>query len=242
MSVLGSWPGATPVSASADAVVGASSVTVTIPAAQTKGARLWQPHGHGEQIRYNLSATFAAGAGPPATAWRQIGFRHIALVTVNDSDAAVATAASSQDGTGTFTMFFRVNGAPVYARGGNKIPMELLDGRMTARAHWRLVKSAAEGNFNMLRMWVPMLVAPKWKKANACHTDHRMMWLGADGVVPSLNHARSMTRRTNLELCYTMTCSLQAVVQLAPRWSGRSWSIRFNVSHTILRSLCVPSF
>ena len=48
---------------------------------------------------------------------------------------------------------FRVNGAPLYARGGNKIPMELLDGRMSAVAHRRLVQSAAEGHFNMLRKW-----------------------------------------------------------------------------------------
>jgi beta-galactosidase/beta-glucuronidase len=49
-------------------------------------------------------------------------------------------------------MMFRVNGAATYARGGNKVPMELLDGRMTAVAHRRLVQSAAEGNFNMLRI------------------------------------------------------------------------------------------
>lgn len=47
-------------------------------------------------------------------------------------------------------MMFRVNGAPLYARGGNKIPMELLDGRMTAVAHRRLVQSAAEGNFGII--------------------------------------------------------------------------------------------
>ena len=50
-------------------------------------------------------------------------------------------------------MFFRVNGAVVYARGANKVPMELMEGRMTAYAHQRLVQSAALGRFNMLRVW-----------------------------------------------------------------------------------------
>ena len=45
-------------------------------------------------------------------------------------------------------MFLRVNGAAVYARGGNKIPMDLIDGRMSATAHRRLVQSAAEGTAN----------------------------------------------------------------------------------------------
>ena len=67
-------------------------------------------------------------------------------------DDAIVAKAPSQNGTGTLTMMFRVNGAATYARGGNKIPMELLDGRMTAVAHRRLVKSAAEGKFNMLRI------------------------------------------------------------------------------------------
>ena len=44
-----------------------------------------------------------------------------------------------------------MNGAAVYARGGNKIPMDLIDGRLTAVAHRRLVQSAAEANMNMVR-------------------------------------------------------------------------------------------
>jgi beta-mannosidase len=75
------------------------------------------------------------------------------MVTINDTDTAIAATAATTDGTGQLTMFFRVNGAAVYARGGNKIPMELLDGRMSAVAHRRLVQSAVEANFNTLRVW-----------------------------------------------------------------------------------------
>jgi beta-galactosidase/beta-glucuronidase len=51
-------------------------------------------------------------------------------------------------------MFFRCNGAAIYSRGANKIPMELLEGRMSDAAHRRLVQSAAEGRMNTLRVWV----------------------------------------------------------------------------------------
>ena len=87
-------------------------------------------------------------------------------------DDAIVAKAPSQNGTGTLTMMFRVNGAATYARGGNKIPMELLDGRMTAVAHRRLVQSAAEGNFNMLRICALLrspLSASRWQ-AEGCLT------------------------------------------------------------------------
>jgi len=162
LSVLGGWPGA--VAVSTKVVAGSTRATVTLPASQTLGARLRQPNGHGEQVRYSLTATFtpsASSAAAPSVATRLIGFRHIAMVTVDDTDDAVVAKAPSQDGTGSLTMMFRVNGAPLYARGGNKIPMELLDGRMSAVAHRRLVQSAAEGNFNMLRIWGGAIFEPR---------------------------------------------------------------------------------
>lgn len=77
----------------------------------------------------------------------------MALVTVNDTDAKTRDAAANASGTGQLTMFFRVNGAAIYARGANKVPMDLLDGRQSAQATRRLVQSAVEGNFNTLRIW-----------------------------------------------------------------------------------------
>ena len=149
--VTGAWPGATPVSREVSLTAGQNSVAVLIPAEQaTSGVRLWHPHGHGGQPMYNITATFETATGDALTT-RRLGFRHVALVTVNDTDPAVV--ATNGKGTGELTMFFRVNGAAVYARGGNKVPMDLIDGRMSAEAHYQLVKSAAEGNMNMLRAW-----------------------------------------------------------------------------------------
>lgn len=44
-----------------------------------------------------------------------------------------------------------------YTFTANKVPMDLMEGRMTAYAHRRLVQTAAEGNMNMLRVWVTLI-------------------------------------------------------------------------------------
>ena len=188
VTVVGSWPGAVPVSEKVALPLGVtSSVVVQLGASQTLQALLWYPNNVGNQTMYRIDATFAADvptvapiamtaaarAGstdtppppppppPPAVSSRNLGFRHIALVTIDDTDPATAAAAADQDGTGQFTMFFRVNGAALYARGANKVPMDLITGRMTAEGHRRLVQSAAEGNFNMLRIWGGSIWEPR---------------------------------------------------------------------------------
>jgi beta-mannosidase len=55
----------------------------------------------------------------------------------------------------------RVNGAAVYSRGANKIPMDLIDGRMSATAHRRLVQSAADAHMNTLRIWGGAIWEPR---------------------------------------------------------------------------------
>jgi len=62
-------------------------------------------------------------------------------------------SARSGEGNSNYTVMFRINGAPVMARGGNMIPMETLEGRYQPGMHRRLVQSAAEGGMNMMRVW-----------------------------------------------------------------------------------------
>ena len=73
--MLGSWPGAQAVSAKLTA--GSSHVTVTLPAAQTLQARLWQPNGHGEQIRYDLTATFTPDGSAAAAVSEHTSNLHV---------------------------------------------------------------------------------------------------------------------------------------------------------------------
>ena len=136
--------------------VGESNHTLVLPASMTRGVQLWHPRGHGSQPLYNLTAKVVFGDSSPARArvptavqaTRRIGFRHAALVTINESTAATESLA---DGTGHFSFFFRVNGAAVFSRGANMVPLDLLPGRPTSPR--QLVQSVVEANMNMLRLW-----------------------------------------------------------------------------------------
>ena len=95
------------------------------------------------------------------SARRRVGFRHVALVTYNDTDPSQrAAAALGATGSGTHGMFFRVNGVALWARGANVVPMEQLEGRLDGTAHRALVASAVAGRMNMLRVWGGGTCAP----------------------------------------------------------------------------------
>ena len=105
---------------------------------------LWWPNGVGRQPLYNVSAKVGNSS---AVATRRIGFRTFALVTGG------GTPPGDQGATLTNGMYFRVNGASVFSKGANMIPMEELEGRMRADAHRTLIQSAAHGGMNTLRVW-----------------------------------------------------------------------------------------
>ena len=140
---------------------GESNVTLALGVAS--GVRLWWPVGLGSQTLYTISVELDGSAGavpaspspPPsgAVANRTVGFRYFAFVTGNDTDPAYVANASGQEGTMGHGMYFRVNGVALYSKGANVIPMEELEGRMSAEAHVQLVSSAVAGAFNTLRVW-----------------------------------------------------------------------------------------
>jgi beta-mannosidase len=137
---------------------GESSVTLAL-AAPAAAIKLWWPNGMGAQPLYNVSASWVgaggggSGGGSAAAAVRRIGFRVAALVTVNDTNATVVAESVNASGSGTFGMFFRVNGAALYARGGDLVPMEELEGRLDAQGYATMVHSAADANMNIMRVW-----------------------------------------------------------------------------------------
>ena len=102
-------------------------------------------------VAATAAATTAATAAVSAS--RRIGFRVAALVTVNDTNATVVEESKGADGSGQFGMFLRVNGAALYARGADLVPMEELEGRQSAGAYATLVDSAADAHMNALRIW-----------------------------------------------------------------------------------------
>jgi beta-mannosidase len=151
ISVSGEWGAVVASKATLPAGDGVTLVVLTAPAASVN---LWWPAGLGAQPLYNVSvAVTPTGAGVPLLGSRRIGFRVFALVTGNDTDPAYVAAAAEQDGTSDLGMYFRVNGAAIFSRGANMIPMEELEGRLNADAHRILVQSAVDGRMNTLRVW-----------------------------------------------------------------------------------------
>ncbi|WP_459191525.1 beta-mannosidase [Halosimplex sp. J119] len=112
---------------------GEQEVEVTLPLDEETVERWW-PNGYGDQPLYDL--TTAVGDD---THTDRIGFREIELVV-------------EPDGAGT-SFYFEVNGEPVYAKGANTIPTAPLYGDVTDERYEHLIRSAADANMNMLRVW-----------------------------------------------------------------------------------------
>ena len=133
------------------------SINVTVPREKVK---LWWPNGMGSQRLYPLSVALERQGTKSSCIQKRIGFRHAALVTIDDSNTTLVDSLKDAEGSGEHGMYFRVNGALVWARGGNFVPMDQLEGRMTDEAHKEAVRSAAAANMNMLRIWGGGMVLP----------------------------------------------------------------------------------
>ena len=96
--------------------------------------RLWYPNNLGDQPLYELAATTG-----DSTLRRQIGLRTVELVT-------------DPDDVGT-SMYFKVNGLPVFCKGADWIPCDAMPRRQTPEVYRRLVGDAAAAGMNMLRVW-----------------------------------------------------------------------------------------
>ena len=156
LSVKGEWGASVEKKISLAAGSGVSE-TVTLTAA-AENISLWWPVGLGKQPLYTISVSYSPSSlshddATPVATVRQVGFRYVALVTGNDTDPEYVKKAATSQTTGSMGMFFRVNGVPIFNRGANMIPMEELEGRFNEMAYARLVQSAVDGRFNMLRVW-----------------------------------------------------------------------------------------
>jgi beta-galactosidase/beta-glucuronidase len=106
--------------------------------------------------QYTATVSMTEGYGSSASTisvTASIGFRVAHIITGDDSTAEKRQQLQQQDGSSNFTMRIKINGADVWARGGNMIPMEELEGRQSVEAYSALVASAAAAHFNMLRVW-----------------------------------------------------------------------------------------
>ena len=114
-----------------EATAGANFVTLSVP---VDNPELWWPAGLGEQPLYALEVE----VGGDSCA-KRIGFRELETVVEDDDRGR--------------SMFFRVNGRDIYAKGANWIPADALPARHTEDTYRKLIESAREANMNMLRVW-----------------------------------------------------------------------------------------
>ncbi|WP_226010477.1 beta-mannosidase [Halomicrobium salinisoli] len=101
---------------------------------------LWWPNGYGDQPLYDIVVTVEDDERGEAHAVSdRVGFREIDLVVEPDDEGT--------------SFSFEVNGEPVFAKGANTIPAAPLYGEVTRDRYEHLVRSAADANMNMLRVW-----------------------------------------------------------------------------------------
>jgi beta-mannosidase len=123
--------------------------------------RLWWPTGHGEQFRYTVEVTLDAG-GETEIVTRKIGIRR---VEVDQSPHPV---------TGKhFTL--KINNQPIFCKGGNWVPADMVYSAVTRKRTQALVDMAAAANFNLLRIWGGGCFASE-ELCDACDEAGIMLW------------------------------------------------------------------
>ncbi|MDR1742967.1 MAG: glycoside hydrolase family 2 protein [Dysgonamonadaceae bacterium] len=100
---------------------------------------LWWPNGWGKQTLYDFTATVSINNKVVAEKSHRIGLRSIELVRRDDAKGQ--------------TFFFEVNGIPLFAKGANYIPGEILSSQQDKAYYDRLFDNTLAANMNMLRVW-----------------------------------------------------------------------------------------
>ena len=117
---------------------GVSTQNVSFKIARPK---IWWPNGLGAQPLYRITAVLATAGKMIDNKTETIGLRTIKLVRKPDAT-----------GNGE-SFYFEVNGRPVFAKGANYIPNDIFLPRVSPEKYEFIVKSAADANMNMLRVW-----------------------------------------------------------------------------------------
>ncbi len=115
---------------------GESRHEVTLTLAQP---RLWWPVGQGEQALYTVEVTFETGE-ETQTARRRTGVRKVEMDQSPHPEA------------GRYCIL-TVNNRPIFCKGGNWVPPDLMYSTVTRERHRELIDLALEANFNLLRIW-----------------------------------------------------------------------------------------
>ena len=102
-------------------------------------AKLWWPNGYGKPNLHHDTITLKIQHNEIDKKAFRYGIRKIELIDEPDSIG--------------FSFFFKVNNQPVFIKGANYIPQDMLLPRVTNQQYKELLLKAAQANMNMLRVW-----------------------------------------------------------------------------------------
>ena len=100
---------------------------------------VWWPNGLGDQKLYTIACSLIHKDFGVQTISKKIGLRTIELVQEKDSLGK--------------SFYFKVNGVPVFMKGANYIPLQMIENEIDTNKYVQLVNDVAESNMNMLRIW-----------------------------------------------------------------------------------------
>lgn len=122
----------------ADLSAGKNTLKFSLPVEQP---RLWYPNGHGQQPLYDADVRVLVGGQVSDERSVRFGIRNIELVANEGAEA------------GALPYTFVVNGAKIYAKGWNWVPIDALYGVPRPEKLDHLLRLAQRAHVNLLRVW-----------------------------------------------------------------------------------------
>ena len=108
---------------------------------EVRSPKLWYPKGVGEPYLYDVAVTLSQDGNTLDSRAHKAGIRTTELVRIPD-----------KDGNGC-SFGFKINGKPIFCKGSNWVPCDVLLPRVKPEMLEFIVKSVADVNMNMLRVW-----------------------------------------------------------------------------------------
>lgn len=104
-----------------------------------KNPKLWWTHNLGEAFLYDIQIDLIQKGNVLETHSKKLGIRSVELITEKDS-------------TGE-SFYFKLNGKPVYIKGANYIPQQMMESKIDRKRYSELINDVVSANMNMLRVW-----------------------------------------------------------------------------------------
>lgn len=101
--------------------------------------KLWWTHILGEPFLYDIQVELIHKGSVLETHSKKLGIRSIELVTEKDSIGE--------------SFYFKLNEKPVYMKGANYIPQQMMESKVNRQKYSELINDAVLANMNMLRVW-----------------------------------------------------------------------------------------